>query len=355
MDVAVVVVHYQTPALAADAVQAVLDDAGRAGVSVEGVIVDNGSDAAGRGQLSALPFRLLDPGRNLGFAGGVNLGVASTRAARIVVMNPDVVLVPGCLARLLEALQSDAEIAGPRFFWDRERRLVLPPAERRDRAGELLALLATRSRAWARRARRRWRRHARAHWRARQPRPGHDLSGSLLAFRRETWRRVGPFDDAYPLYFEETDWLLRARRRGARAVYLPAAEAIHLHGRSAAIEPASQSWFEASAARFRERHYGAWFVRLLAGLAKVLGPGSPSASVASREAPDLSRYHSPAWIEVSPNATGYPAAAERLPAPAAGWSLPAEVATRLAGETLDIRLVDDRGRELAFWRQNLPA
>ena len=349
MRVAVILVHYRTPELAAAAVEALQADAARSGLEIEGIVVDNDSEEGDRALLESLPFERVDPGANLGFAGGVNLGVSRSRADRIVVMNPDVRVLPGCLGALMDTLSAGAPIAGPRFYWDETRRMLLPPAEERSRAAELLSLLAARGERWAVRARRRWRRHARRHWEAERPLASYALSGSLLAFTRSAWDRVGPFDEAYRLYFEETDWLRRAERMNLPARYVPAAEAIHLHARSTVREPRSGGWFEESARRFRERHYGRWFNVLLEGLA-----GRPQPTPVPRERCDeldLSSFLPPFWVEVSPNPTGFPAAAERLTAPLkAPWRLPQDVAERLAGAELALQVVDDVGRELQACR-----
>jgi GT2 family glycosyltransferase len=343
----VILVHYRTPELAAAAVAAVLADAARSHFEVEGIVVDNGNDAAGQELLEALPFTRLEPGTNLGFAGGVNLGVERATAATLVVLNPDVEVLPGCLLALAETVRGRPAIAGPRFYWDRERRFLLPPAEARGRMHELLGLFATRSPRAARFARARWRRQARRHWNAGAALPSHALSGGLLAFSRAAWDRVGPFDAAYRLYFEETDWLRRAELCGVPGYYVPSAGAIHLHGQSAAREPLAASWFEESAERYRRLHYGRAFAQFLNLLARWLPSGrGPDPRPPRRSVADAIGYSFPAWIEVSPNPTGYPAAAEHLASPPATWQVPAELRDRLAGEAMVARAVDDAGREL---------
>jgi GT2 family glycosyltransferase len=382
-DLAVVLVHYHTPRLAAAAIAALQRDLAHSGGTladgraVEWLVVDNGSDAAGRELLAGLPVRLIEPGSNLGYAGGVNLGVARSRAEHILLMNPDVEVLPGCVARLMECLRSGAAAAGPRFFWDSGRRLLLPPAEERGRGSELLArLAAVRGGRWAAAARRRSRRHCHAHWLARAPLPSHALSGSLLAVRRAAWQRVGGFDEGYRLYFEETDWLLRLRRAGLPCRFVPAAEAVHLYGRSAAAEPRAPVWFEESARRFRRRHYGAWFDGLLGrvggtsaraeraaaslpplpagGLDLAACRTSPGSAPAdrSRRPPSSAPSPRPLWVEVSPNVAGFPAAAERLDAGSATspWRLPAEVAARLGGGPWWVAVSDEEGRDLARFR-----
>jgi N-acetylglucosaminyl-diphospho-decaprenol L-rhamnosyltransferase len=347
---AVILVHYHTPELAAAAVEALRADVAGTGLEVEWLLVDNGSDAAGRALLDSLPVERIDPGANLGYAGGVNLGVARSKAELILLMNPDVIVLPGCVPALLDCLRDGAAVAGPRFYWDHGRRLVQPPSEVRTRREELAALLAGRSPGWAARARRRWRRHARRHWEARSPLPSHALSGSLLALRRPAWDEVGPFDAGFQLYFEETDWLLRVESQGLPSLYVPGAEAVHLYNQSAEREPRAQQWFEESAGRFRRRHYGPWFVTLLEGFDRRLprngtAPALPRIPPAGLRLPaELSSY--PLWIEVSPNPVGFPAAAERLSGPPDGsWRLPAEIEARV-GSALTVQVTDRSGREI---------
>ena len=348
MRLAVILVHYHTPDLAAEAVEALRADL--VGIDSELLLVDNGSDGEGRALLESLPARRIDPGSNLGYAGGVNLGVATAGPADIViVMNPDVLVFPGCVPALLDRLRSGAAGAGPAFFWDRKRRMILPPAEERTRRDELLALLAARGEGWAVRARRRWRSHARRHWEARAPLASHSLSGSLLAIRRDAWEQVGPFDEGFRLFFEETDWLLRARRQGLRSEYVPGAEAVHLYNQSAAREPRSQQWFEESARRFRRLHYGGWFATALESLDRRLpqrrSPGLPTLTERGLNLPGKADY--PLWIEVSPNPAGFPATAERIDTPSVAWTLPLEIVERMPGGAWYVRVTDRAGREVA--------
>ncbi|HSS50532.1 MAG TPA: glycosyltransferase family 2 protein [Thermoanaerobaculia bacterium] len=349
MRLAIILVHYHTPGLAAAALEALRADVSGLSLTIDWLLVDNGSTLEERACLASLPVRRVDPGRNLGYAGGVNRGVAETDAELLLVMNPDVIVLPGCVSALVERLSvaGTAAIAGPAFYWDSGRRLLLPPAERRGRREELAAVLARRDAARGARARRRWRRHARRHWQARAPLPSHALSGSLLALTRRAWETVGPFDEGFQLFFEETDWLLRAERKGVPSWYVPAAEAVHLYNQSAGREPRARVWFEESARRFRRLHYGEGF----AAAVEALNGESPPISEASPLLPeglDLAGLPFPLWVEVSPNPEGFPAAAELLPAPPAGlWRLPAEIDRRLpVGTVLTVQAADASGREL---------
>lgn len=322
-----------------------------AGLALDGVVIDNS------GELTPVELpaglRLLAPGRNLGYAGGVNRGLEATDAELAVVLNPDVRVLPGCLAALLEALAAGAAAAGPLFCWDDAGAYLLPPTERRDRLSELLAALARRGEGWARLARRRWRRHARRAWEATAPVVSSELSGALLALRRSAWSAVGPFNEGFALYFEETEWLLRLRDAGLVSRLVPAARAVHLHARSTLQEPRAEDWFAASSRRFRRLRFGDRFARLL----EALGPARPRLSPARPRLPrdasgaPLVPLEAP-WLELSPDPRGFPAAARR--GAAAGEPLfPAELGERLPPGAWTIRAVDARGRELAAWELGL--
>lgn len=358
MLVSVIIVHYRAPDLAIEAARAVLADCQAAGLRWELLVVDNGDDPGHRDRIAGLPGRLVVPGENLGYAGGVNRGVADSRGDVFLFMNPDVLVRSGCVASLMRALDAGASAAGPRFFWDRSERLLLPPSEERSRRAELLGRLAARSRAAASRLRRRWRRHARRHWEAAEPLVSLSLSGALLAVRRQAWREVGPFDESYRLYFEETDWLQRLGRSGRDAVYVPRARAVHLYDRSASTEPRSRVWFRESRRRFERRWYGATFAALLEGLDRMPAAGSVepplggAAGTAAELPPALDLecppgLRSPLWVELSPTPLGVPAAAERCD-PVAGrllWHLPEEIWRRLEPGDYRLQVVDAVGRE----------
>ncbi|MGD8327799.1 MAG: glycosyltransferase [Acidobacteriota bacterium] len=353
LKLAIILVHYYTPELAQQALAAVGADTADLEVDVESIIVDNGSAPEDRALLSSLDAAIVRPGENLGYAGAVNLGVSRTDAELLVFMNPDVLVRRGCLPRLVGLLRDGAAAAGPRFWWDDDCTMLLPPTERRALMDEGFRALASRSRAWARRARRRWRAHAMRHWRATEALASHDLSGGLLAVSRDAWERVGRFDEGYRLYFEETDWLQRLRKAGLPALYEPRAEAVHRYARSAAREPLAESWFMESERRFRMRHFSPAGRRLLDRLA-IVGRraaqtmGEPPAAIA--EPPSVPCLAADgglaAWVELAPGDTGFPAASARLDGASSFWAVPRSIWRTLPPGRYTLQTVSDTGREL---------
>ena len=353
MSLAVVFVHYHAARWLTAAVASLRADLERAGLGADLVVVDNGSRPDEQDLLRALGASYVDAGGNRGYAGALNLGVAGTKADYLFLLNPDIEVLPGCCSALLGALEGGAGVAGPRLYWDRAQRLLLPPTERRTRRSEFLRACAPWHAGLARLARHRWRRHAQTHWLASHATTSWSLSGAFLGIRRDAWERIGPFDEGFKLYFEETDWLERARRQGLRGCLVPAARAVHFYNQSAAHEPAADACFAESSRRFERRYYGAWFLRAK----DKIGAWGPAVRHPTPQLHDdlpevdIGSLHqsarSPAWVEVSPSPLGFPAAAEPLTYPEQPrWTFPADVWRHLAPGVYGGRMIDARGAEV---------
>lgn len=355
--IAIILVHYQTANLLVRAVEALRADLSSSGLDADLIVVDNGSSEADRLALAELNVCWIDAGGNRGYAGGINLGVSRTDAELLFFMNCDVEVLPGCISALAQALQSGAGAVGPRFYWDRARSVLLPPTERADLLSEISRRLAGSSDICTSWARARWRRHARRHWTASQPLCSSSLSGALLGVHRDAWNKIGPFDEGFKLYFEETDWLQRLTSHGLTPLYVPEAQAVHLYNQSASKHPESSHWFAQSAERYQMRHYGKLVCRLL----KFLPSNShgscdalrlrdrtsrlPSASEEFGTA--LARVVSPDCraIEISPLLSGFPAACVYV-SPGQLWKLPTDLWEYMAPATYSLRILSEKDKEL---------
>lgn len=350
---AIVLVHYHTPVLLGRAVEALNADLRASDLKADLVVVDNGSRPSDYEFLTSLPVRYLDARENRGYAAALNRGIKSTDAEYLVLMNPDVLVLPGCLSALTRALADGAACSGPRFYWDEAKLFLMPPTEQRTRWAEVRAALSEHEGFLARWARGRWRRHARRFWSAGRTFETESLSGALLAVRREALERIGPFDESFRLYFEENDWLFRLKRAGLSAVHVPSAEAVHFFNRSAALEPAAAEWFAQSKEIFFERYYGRWFCRLLDFLPKprslpakgppLLPAGPPCVDLTTSARPE----NWPLWVEISPLARRFPAAATSIrESSAASFSLSREIWRQLPSGRYFLTVSSKMAREL---------
>jgi hypothetical protein len=206
--------------------------------------------------------------------------------------------------------------------------------------------------------------HARRHWEARDTIESYSLTGDLLAVRRDTWNSIGPFGEAYKLYYEEADWLRRLEKNGLKSYYVPAAHVVHSYNRSAVKEPKAKKWVGESARIFRKRHYGRAFdafisyvipsVRRLA-LRCGLGAGRcsyPWGGVPTLEFSSLGMIrNTPLWVEISNNDLGIPAAAVRIyDSGTPAWRFPRDIWRSLETGTYNFRIVDNDGNEVETMR-----
>jgi hypothetical protein len=226
--------------------------------------------------------------------------------------------------------------------------------EERSRGWELLSLLARRFETCAVRARRRWRRDARRHWLATGSISSTRLSGAALAIARAAWTRVGPFDEVFRLYFEETDWLLRLDAANLSARQVASAEAVHGFAHSTRGEPQATRWFDESARLFSERHHGRAFTRLHARFARALDasrrPALPPSWREETLRGALGSAVETLWLELSPNPAGFPAAGERVRGTdLAAWRPPVELMRASGLAAMSLCAVTEEGRELGRW------
>lgn len=246
-DLSAVVVHWHDEDSLARLAAAWPDDP-----RFELVVVDNGSD---RPLADLLPSRatLVEPGANLGFAGGALRGVREARGKLLLLLNPDARPASDDPADDLGALVSgfdehpDAGALAPRLEgpdgspqWRWQLRCLPEP----------LALLGE---AFFRPAGRPLSAEPAAGERIEQP------AAAALAFRRSAWERVGGMDpELYPAWFEDVDLARRWAEAKVVVRYLPDARFVHgLGGTVQFLGYGTFLWLYArNLHRYLARHHG---------------------------------------------------------------------------------------------------
>lgn len=207
-----IVVHWHNEDLLAE-----LTAAWPADPRFELIVVDNGSSAP----LRPGPARLVQPGKNLGFAGGANAGIAAAQAPILLILNPDAVPEEGALERLVDGFARFPDAAGlaPRLLgpdgasqhgWQLRR---LPSAGR--------LLLQTLPLGGGPDVRE-------------EPAAGAPVeqpAAAALALRRSAVEAIGGFDESFhPAWFEDVDLARRLRDKGLVMRYWPEARFRHRLG-----------------------------------------------------------------------------------------------------------------------------
>jgi GT2 family glycosyltransferase len=84
--------------------------------------------------------------------------------------------------------------------------------------------------------------------------------GTFLLFRRAALKEVGdpraPFDEEFPIFFNEVDLLYRLKRKGLPCLYSPDVRILHHGGESTKLVRKSMIWeSHRSLVRFMQKHY----------------------------------------------------------------------------------------------------
>ncbi|MFN8062091.1 MAG: glycosyltransferase family 2 protein [Vicinamibacterales bacterium] len=152
---------------------------------------------------------------NLGYAGNNNVGIrrAVARGADwVFVLNEDTVLAPDCLETLVAAAgDPSVGIVGPMVYHHDE------PGVIQSAGGLLDARWAESHRGQNEDDRGQYADVTAVDW----------ISGCAILVRREVVEAVGVIDERFFIYWEETEWCIRARKAGWTILHVPAARIWH--------------------------------------------------------------------------------------------------------------------------------
>jgi GT2 family glycosyltransferase len=253
--VSVVIVNWNAGSALRACVAALLASDG--GNPQQVIVVDNAStDGSQTGLASAHPaVELIQNSTNVGFARAVNQGLRAARGQFAIVLNPDVILEPAAVPRLMQfmATQPDAGVAGPRLL---DPDGTVQGSARRDpsawtglfgRSAPLTRLFPNNPVSQ--------RELPAFSVEGDAPVQVDWLSGACLVVRRTAWERVGLLDERFFLFWEDADWCLRFRQAGWGVYYVPAARGTHAVGISRARRRlGSLVDFHVSAYRYCRKH-----------------------------------------------------------------------------------------------------
>jgi N-acetylglucosaminyl-diphospho-decaprenol L-rhamnosyltransferase len=267
-DLLIVIVNYKTPGLTIDCLRS-LEPELAAVPSTRVVVTDNLSGGDSVQQIGAAIAAnnwgswatLMPLPRNGGFAYGNNEGIrpaleSSDPPRYVWLLNPDTLVKPGAVRAMIDFLDANPKvgIAGTRVINEDEsvRRSAFrfhtaaSELEGGLRLGVVTKLLSDKVVA--------------------QPIPTTAcevdwVSGASMFVRREVFKDVGLLDESYFMYFEETDFCLRARRKGWTCWYVPTASIVHLVGQASGVTGTKKNakrrpryWFDSRRHYFMSNH-----------------------------------------------------------------------------------------------------
>ena len=270
--VLVVIVNYRTAALVTNCLRSLAPEvAANPGTRVE--VIDNDS---GDGSLEAIAqaiescgwsawARASSSGLNGGFAFGNNVAIQRALESEQVpdifwLLNPDTEVRPGALEAMVGFMRErpEAGIVGSAIAEEGEDlwpfAFRFPSLLSEFESGLQLGLVT-----------RLLRRHVVAQRMTEQPTKVDWVSGASVLVRRELFESIGLMDEGFFLYFEETDFCLRAARAGWACWYAPLGLVMHIAGQSTGVTSKREVqirrpryWFE-SRRRYFAKNHGWWY------------------------------------------------------------------------------------------------
>jgi len=172
-------------------------------------------------------YKLIPFKENVGYTRGVNEGIKNTSGELVLILNPDIVVLPGEIEKMIEYITQHPEVGllGPRLLnFDGSSqqsyfRFYTPLTVAYRRLGHLP--FASR---------------ILGHFlmtdkKTIEVMPVDWLMGSALMARREAINKVGLMDERYFLYFSDVDWAKRFWENKYQVIYFPKAAIYHYHKR----------------------------------------------------------------------------------------------------------------------------
>lgn len=262
MDLSVIIVNYngkQDLLRSLSSLAAVRDE-----LACEVIVVDNGSTDGSVAAASAeFPWvQFLNPGKNLGFAAGCNLGMAASTGKSVLLLNPDTEVLPGALITMVRALNEHPKwgIVGPLMVDAQDRPYR---AARRFPSPFFLFCESTRLAFFFPRSR--WFSSYFYSESAPQELDAVDqVEGSALMISEAARKAVGPMDERFFLFYEEVDWCKRVHDAGFEIHLVPTARIRHHRATTMSRFYANARIANAqSAMKYFQKHEGVYGLRKL--------------------------------------------------------------------------------------------
>lgn len=253
-DLSVVIISYNTAGMTRECLASVFANAG--GLDLEVIVVDNNS-ADGSADMVAQEFPaaiLVRNAENRGFAAANNQGFAIARGAFVLLLNSDTIVLGDVLPACVRHMRDHPDIGalGCRVL-NTDRTLQRTCSREPTFLNLALMTLTLDKLRWPRFLGR----YAYASWDRRDRRDVEVVSGCYLMIPRRILDEVGPLDEDFFFFGEETDWCRRIRDAGSRCVLAPVGEIIHHGGGSArSLSHRRDRMLTQAVIRFNRKHRG---------------------------------------------------------------------------------------------------
>ena len=255
-DVSIIIVSWNTREILRDCLASISQ---QTHASHEVIVVDNAStDGTQRMVMEEFPdITFIANTENVGFAAANNQGLEIAKGAKLLLLNPDTIILDGAIDRMINWLDAhpDTGCVGCQVWEDKttiQHTCFADPHPLNLAIGEFnLYRLA------------RWvpmfGRPEYTGWDRKEVREVDVVSGMFMLVPRAVFEAIGPMDEAFFVYSEEADWCRRIRDAGWRCVFAPVARILHLEGGSkSTVQIRSRMYVQMQKSKtiYVRKHYG---------------------------------------------------------------------------------------------------
>jgi len=232
MDLSIIIVSFNTKKLLKECLKSLVTSYQSLVTDHEIIVVDNASEDGSpemveefaKKYLRKPTITLIANQSNLGFAQANNQGIKKTKGKYLFLLNPDTRVKPGSLEKLIQFVRKYPEvgIVGAK--------LINPDGSVQPSVYHFPTL----------------RRAIKEYWldkkgvyekyspKGKKAIEVEAVTGAAMFIPRKTIEKIGFLDEKYFMYFEDLDYCQRVKQAGLKVYYLPEAEILHHHGKSAA-------------------------------------------------------------------------------------------------------------------------
>lgn len=231
--VAVIILNYKLKMLTLNCLDSVLSSSYK---NILPIIVDNNSEDGVKEALEKYSdVSFIQAGDNLGYAQGNNLGIKKAlkeNADFIFILNPDAEVTSNAINILVtSARKYGSAIFGPKIYFggkESNSKIIWYAGGKFDELNVIGAHMGVDEKDLG------------------QYDKQEDVdfvTGAAMFVSKEVFEKVGLFDERYFLYYEDSDFCFRAKKKGFRSVYIPEATVYHANAKSTGLGSSLQDYY----------------------------------------------------------------------------------------------------------------
>ena len=252
----IIIINYKVKNLLDNCLQSIFSNSEN--IELDVIVVDNDSQDGSvemiRKKYSQVT--LIDSRKNLGFAKANNLGFEKTKYDYVLLLNPDMQILPHTLENMIKWMDGNPQVSVAGCHLIDQNRRTLPHIRRFPSFGDQLSITLKIP-------------HILPSILNNYLRKGFDytqaskvdsIRGAFFMLRRKVYEELNGLDERYFIWFEEVDFCLKVSKSGGEVWYTPVAECIDYVGKSFEQIPrgVTQGYFRDSMIKYFKKWYPAW-------------------------------------------------------------------------------------------------